>query len=101
MSVLPAGQPLHRYLGDLDELLADPKEYLSAGAVVIGPRQMYGLAALFGLPGLTFLLWCLYKGRPEGELIAMGIGLLLGSCVWLGWSLLMRGHELVLLPDEV
>src|SRR5262245_58518953 len=31
----------------------------------------------------------------------MGVGLLLGASVWLGWSLRLRGHELVLHPEGV
>jgi hypothetical protein len=98
MSVLPGGQPLQRVLPDLDDLLADPQAYLSESPLAFGPRRMYGLALLFGLPGIAFLASCVL-GRPSGERLAMGIGLVLGACVWLGWSLLLRGHEMVLHPD--
>ena len=67
---------------------------------------MYGLAALFGFAGLAFLLSCLLiepadRGELLGERLALGIGMLLGASVWLGWSLRMRGHALVLHPDGV
>jgi hypothetical protein len=101
MSVLPAGQPLLRLLPDLDELLHDPAGYLAAGHVTIGPRRMYRLAALFGFTGAAFLAGWLGTGRGEGELLALGFWLLLGASVWLGWSLLLNGHELVLHPDGV
>jgi hypothetical protein len=101
MSVLPSGQPLARYFPDLDDFLYDPAGYLGAAPVTIGPRKMYGLAALFGLPGAACLLWCVARGEWDGEVLVMGIGLLLGAAVWLGWSLMMRGHELVLHPEGV
>jgi hypothetical protein len=101
MSVLPAGQPLARFLPDLDDLLYDPAAYLREAPLSVGPRQMYGLAALFGLAGAAFLLSCAVAGRGDGERVALGIGLLLGASVWLGWSLRMRGHGLVLHPDGV
>jgi hypothetical protein len=101
MSVLPAGQSLSRFLPDLEDLLHDPRAYLAREPVTIGPRQMYGLAFLFGLAGGAFLLSCAIAGRGDGERLALGIGLLCGASVWLGWSLLMRGHSLVLHPDGV
>ena len=88
MSVLPGGQPLHRVLPDLDELLEDPHVYLSEAPLAIGPRRMYGLAGLFAVPGLALLLSCVIQGKADGERLAMGVGFLLGSGVWLGWSLL-------------
>jgi hypothetical protein len=100
MSVLPGGQPLHRVLPDLDELMDDPRAYLSEAPLALGPRRMYGLAALFAVPGILFLLSCMV-GKPTGEKLSMGIGFLLGSGVWWGWSLMLRGHELVLHPDGV
>jgi hypothetical protein len=101
MSVLPAGQPLARFLPDLDDLLHDPAAYLREAPVSVGPRKMYGLAALFGLAGAALLLSCAVTGWADGERVALGIGLLLGASVWLGWSLRMRGHEMVLHPDGV
>jgi hypothetical protein len=101
MSVLPAGQSLRRFLPDLEELVQDPRGYLAQEPLTIGPRQMYGLAFLFGLAGGAFLASCVITGKPDGERLALGIGLLLGAAVWLGWSLMMRGHSLVLHPDGV
>lgn len=101
MSVLPGGQPLDRVLPDLDQLLDDPHAYLSEAPLAFGPRRMYGLAFLFALPGIILLALCLVDGKPDGERISMGIGFLLGASVWFGWSLLMRGHELVLYPDGI
>jgi hypothetical protein len=101
MSVLPAGQSLSRFLPDLEDLLHDPRAYLAQGTVTIGPRQMYGLAFLFGVAGGAFLLSCAIAGVGDGERLALGIGLLAGASVWLGWSLWMRGHSLVLHPDGV
>jgi hypothetical protein len=100
MSVLPGGQSLHRVLPDLDELLDSPHVYLSEAPLAFGSRRMYGLAALFALPGIAFLLSCLMS-KPDGERLALGIGFLVGSCVWLGWSLMLRGHELVMHPEGV
>ncbi len=101
MSVLPAGQSLTRFLPDLEELLHDPRAYLAQGPVTIGARQMYGLAFLFGFGGAAFLLSCVITGQGDGERLALGVGLLLGASVWLGWSLTMRGHSLVLRPEGV
>src|SRR5262249_44795739 len=58
MSVLPSGQPLHRALPDLEDLMADPESYLRAAPLAFGPRRMYGLAGLFALPGAAFLISC-------------------------------------------
>ncbi|HWG46166.1 MAG TPA: hypothetical protein VN688_25620 [Gemmataceae bacterium] len=101
MSVLPVGQSLTRFLPDLEDLIHDPRAYLAQEPVTIGPRQMYGLAVLFGLAGAGFLLSCILTGERDGERLALGIGLLCGAGVWLGWSLMMRGHSLVLHPDGV
>jgi len=101
MSVLPAGQSLTRFLPDLEDLVHDPHAYLTREPVTIGPRQMYGLAFLFGLAGGAFLLSCILARGDEGERLALGIGLLCGASVWLGWSLMMRGHSLVLHADGV
>ena len=88
MSVLPEGQPLHSVLPDLDELLRDPHAYLSEAPLAFGPRRMFGLALSFALPGIGFLLSCVFA-PPDGERVALGVGFLLGACVWLGWSLLL------------
>jgi hypothetical protein len=101
MSVLPAGRPLARFLPDLDDFLYDPRACLQVAPLVIGPRRMYGLAALFALPGAVLLASCAAVGKGDGERLALGIGLLVGGSVWLLWSLLMRGHSLVLHPDGV
>ncbi len=99
MSVLPAGQPLARFLPELDDFLYDPRGHLQEAPLVIGPRRMYALAALFALPGLAFLASCAVAGKGDGERLALGLGLLLGALVWLSWSLMLRGHSLVLHPD--
>ncbi len=101
MSMLPGGQSLERVLPDLDELLEDPHAYLSEAPLAFGPRRMYGLAILFAVPGVLLLLSCGIRGAIVGEELAMGVGLLLGAAVWAGWSLMMRGHELVLHPEGV
>jgi hypothetical protein len=101
MSVLPSGQPLTSVVPDLESLFEDPAGYLKAGAVSIGPRKMYGLAAAFGLPGILFLVSFFLTAQPEAEYLALGIGLLLGGSVWLGWSLMLSGHELVLYAEGV
>jgi len=106
MSVLPSGQSLTAVVPDLDSLLEDPASYLKAGAISIGPRKMYGLAAVFGLAGI--LCVASFVLTPEGdrmavgaERLALGIGLLLAASVWLGWSLLLSGHELVMYPEGI
>jgi hypothetical protein len=99
MSVLPAGRRLEKFLPDLDEMLLDPRAFLTEDVVAIGPRRLYGLALLFGIPGAAFLAAVAVKGQPDPEKVALGIGLLLGAMVWVGWSLLLAGHELVLHPD--
>jgi hypothetical protein len=106
MSVLPAGQSLTHFVADLEDLFQDPRRYLAEEPLTIGPRRMYRLAGLFGLFGGALLLSCLFiapADRPRllGERLAMGIGLTLGASVWLGWSLRMRGHSLVLRPEGV
>ena len=100
MSLLPAGYSLRAFLPDLDDLRESPADYLGIGPVVIGPRRMYGLAFLFAVPGVALLLAYFY-GKPDPERIALGVGLLLGSMVWFGWSLWARGHALVLQRDGV
>jgi hypothetical protein len=101
MSFLPQGQPLLRFIPDLDVLLQDPDTYLRQRPVVVGPRRMYGLACLFALPGLAILGSCAFIDGEFGERIALGVGLLLGASIWLGWSLMMRGHSLVLSHEGV
>ena len=101
MSLLPAGRSLTQALPDLDELLADPRAYLDAGPLAFGPRRMYRLAMFFAVPGLLFLASCFVTEKAEGERVALGVGLLLGAGVWAGWSLLMRGHEIVLHSEGV
>jgi hypothetical protein len=105
MSVLPGGQRLHRVLPDLDELLENPHDYLSEAPLAFASRRMYGLALLFALPGIAFLISCIVSppnlARGDAERLALGIGFLIGSCIWLGWSLMLRGHELVMHPDGI
>ncbi|MFO0879711.1 MAG: hypothetical protein U0840_20380 [Gemmataceae bacterium] len=101
MSLLPQGQQLSRVLPDLDEMLEDPQAYLNEAPLAFGPRRMYGLAWMFGVPGAGLLALCAYQGKPDGERIAMGVGLLVGSALWFGWSILLRGHEMVLHADGV
>src|SRR4051812_1725125 len=101
MSVLPVGRPLRQFLPDLDELLLDPATYLGQAPVEIGPRRAYGLAALFGAFGAAFLVACMVSGVWRDERLLMAIGLLIGASVWLGWSLKLRGHSLLLRPEGV
>ena len=101
MSLLPAGRSLTQALPDLDELLADPRAYLETAPLAFGPRRMYRLSLFFAVPGLLLLASCLIAGKADGERVALGVGLLLGAGVWAGWSLLMRGHEIVLHSDGV
>jgi hypothetical protein len=101
MSVLPIGRSLRQVIPDYDELLHDPAGYLQTGSVVIGPRQMYGLAGLFGLGAAACFGYSVWQQQFDPEAVSIGIGLALGAMIWLGWSLLMRGHELTLLPEGV
>ncbi len=101
MSVLPAGRSLRQFLPDFDGLVRDPARYLGDGPVVIGPRRAYGFAALFGVLGAACLVSCAVSGVWRDERLLIGVGLLIGSSVWLGWSLRLRGHALVLQPDGV
>jgi hypothetical protein len=101
MSVLPVGRSLRQFLPDVDEFLLDPASYLGAAPVEIGPRRAYGLAALFGAFGAACLAGCAVSGNWHDERLLLGIGLLLGASVWLGWSLRLRGHALLLRPDGV
>lgn len=101
MSVLPAGRPVREVVPDFEELLHDPAAYLREGPIVIGPRQMYGLAALFGVGALGCIAYSAWQGEFDPEAVSIGVGLAIGALVWLGWSLLMRGHELTLLADGV
>src|SRR4051812_4276875 len=101
MSVLPTGRPLRQVIPDYQELLRDPAAYLREGPVVIGPRQMYRLAAVFGAAALGCFAYSVWQGEFDPEAVSIGIGLALGAMVWLGWSLMMRGHMLTLRPDGV
>jgi hypothetical protein len=101
MSVLPAGRSLESCLPDLEEFLLDPRAYLTEAPLAFGARRMYRLALLFALPGVALLLSCLGPLGPQAERLAMGVGLLAGASVWLLWSLMLRGHEIVLHPDGV
>jgi hypothetical protein len=95
MSLLPAGSSLRGFLPDLDDLLESPAEYLGVGPVVIGPRRMYGLAAVFGLAGGAILA-AYFLGQHDTERLALGAGLLVGAAIWFGWSLWARGDSLIL-----
>lgn len=101
MIVLPAGKPLRKFLPAADDLLYDPSTFLGEGSLAIGPRRVSGLAALFGAAGALCLVACAATGRWHDEKLLIGIGLLLGSAVWVGWSFRLRGHELVLHPDGI
>src|SRR5579862_3389057 len=101
MSVLPAGRPLRQVIPDFEDLLHDPATYLREGPVLIGPRQMYGLGLLFGAGALGCFGYSFWQGEFDPEAVSIGVGLALGAMVWLGWSLMMRGHELMMLPDGV
>jgi hypothetical protein len=101
MSVLPTGKPLRQFLSDLDDLLYDPAAYLREGVLAIGPRRVSGFAAVFAVGGVACLVACAVTGRWHDEKLLIGVGLLLGAVVWLGWSLRLRGHELVLHPEGV
>src|SRR5260370_37691332 len=101
MSVLPAGRSVRQVIPDFEDLLRDPAAYLHEEPVVIGPRQMYGLAALFGVAAAACFGYSAWQGELDPEAVSIGVGLALGAMVWLGWSLLMRGHELMVLPDGV
>jgi hypothetical protein len=101
MSVLPTGRPLRQVVPDYEELLRDPAGYLHEGPVTIGARQMYGLAGLFGIAAAACVGYSIWEGEIDPEPVALGVGLAMGAMVWLGWSLLMRGHTLTLLPGGV
>ena len=100
MSLLPRGRSLRNFLPDLDDLLYNPAEYLAIGPLVFGPRRMYGIAALFAVPGIV-LVGAFFLVKRDPELIALGIGLLLGSSIWFGWSVTSRGHQVSLQKDGV
>jgi hypothetical protein len=101
MSVLPAGRSLESCLPDLEDLLLDPRAYLTEAPLCFGPRRMYGLAGLFALPGVALVLSCLGPRGLSPERLGLGIALLVGASVWLLWSLMLRGHEIVLHPEGV
>jgi hypothetical protein len=96
MSILPIGQSLRQFFPDLDEFLRDPSAHLEARPVQIGPRRAYGHAALFAAFGVACLVACMVSGQWRDERLLLGIACLIASSVWLGWSLRMRGHSLVL-----
>jgi len=105
MSVLPIGRRLQQVIPDLDDLLLDPARYLSSG-LSIGARRMYGMAALFAVGGLGFLLSLLFMDLKKDEAwvperIALGVGMQAGALFFLSWSLMLRGHQLVLHPEGV
>lgn len=103
MSMLPAGEPLHRFVHDVDAFMYDPEGYLRVAPIEVGPRRMFGLAALFGLPGLGLIFYWLASSdrNADFEALAIGIALLCGAGIWFGWSLRMTGHKLLLLPEGV
>jgi hypothetical protein len=101
MSVLPAGQTLRQFLPDVDDLMYNPTGYLGEEPLAIGPRRMYGLAGVFAAGGVAFLLAAGLAGNWRDERVLLGIGLLLGSMVWVSWSMRLRGHQIVLHPDGV
>ncbi len=100
MSMLPAGHSLKSFLPDLDDLLEDPAAYLGVGPIVFGPQRMYALAAVFAVPGVAFILAYIF-GKHDPERIALGVGMLLGSGVWFGWSVSAHGHSLILHREGV
>ena len=75
----------------------------AAGPVVLKPRRMYGLGVLFFFGGVALLASIAYTGQTEsvGERIALGIGLMIGGLIWLGWSVALAGHQLTLKIDGV
>lgn len=101
MSVLPVGRSLRQFFPDLEDLLRDPSAYLRARPVEVGPRQAYAFAALFGSFAAAFFVACAVSGVWRDERFLLGIGLTIGAAVWLGWSLRLRGHSLVLRPEGV
>jgi hypothetical protein len=101
MNVLPVGQSLRQLLPEVDEFLLDPAGYLGAAPLEIGPRRAFGLAALFAVAGAAFLVAAGVSGNWHDERLLLGAGLLIGASVWLGWSLRLRGHSLLLRPDGV
>lgn len=100
MGIRAGGDPLTAVVPDLDQLAADPRNYLTEGPLLFGPRSFYGLAALFGLPGVVLLIsWRM--DPAEYERLALGVAMLLGGSVWLFYSLAAAGHSLFLGPDGV
>jgi len=100
MGIRAGGDPLTEVVPDLKQLVDDPRRYLADGPLLFGPRRYFGLAALFGLPGLAVL--GLYAAEPaETERLAVGVALLIGAAIWLYYSLGSAGHSLFLGPDGV
>jgi hypothetical protein len=101
MSILPLGKSIRHFIPDSDEFRHDPSAYLKAKPIEIGPRRAYGLAGIFGAIGAGFLLACVVSGVWNDERLLLGIGMLIGASVWLGWSLRLRGHSLLLKAEGV
>ena len=100
MSMRAGGDPLTSVVPELERLATNPREYLTEGPLLFGPRRFFGLTVLFGLPGLLFLvLW--QQGIAETDGLAMGIALLIGAGIWLVYSIATAGHSLYLGPEGV
>lgn len=100
MSMRAGGDPLIEVVPELEQLATDPRRYLLQGPLLFGPRRYWGLAAIFGVPGLIILaLW--WVQPTEYERLALGIALLIGAAIWLVFSLGSAGHSLFLGPDGV
>jgi hypothetical protein len=100
MGIRAGGDPLTAVVPDLEQLAADPRNYLTEGPLLFGPRRFHGLTALFAIPGIVLLI--LWGFAPkETERLALGIALLLGAAFWLVYTLVGAGHSLFLGPDGV
>jgi hypothetical protein len=100
MGIRAGGDPLSAVVPDLEQLAANPRNYLTEGPLLFGPRRFYGLAAFFAVPGIIILI--LWGVAPqETERLALGIALLIGASVWFFFSLASAGHSLFLGPDGV
>src|SRR5205823_5755616 len=61
-------KPLSKLVPDLARLRADPRGYLAASPVVIGPRQRHALAAFIGLlcgAAVVAALYVAFKRAPR------------------------------------
>jgi hypothetical protein len=97
MSLLPAGEKLERVVPELGRLLENPEAYLREAPLAVGPRRMYGVAALFAIPAVGLLIaFALNPHTDNREYLAIGVALLAGAFVWLVWGLRLAGHSLVL-----